>query len=118
MKIEWKLNLERTPWWGGIFERMVASVKSCLRKVIGNAKLTFDELHTVLETSRTPEYVLTPSHLIFGRRIRSLPDESTQQDDDKEGSTATRRRFRNSNKRLAYYWKRWKNEYLANLREK
>ena len=24
-KIEWKFDLERPPWWGGFFERMVAS---------------------------------------------------------------------------------------------
>ena len=44
--IEW--NLERAPWWGGFFERMVGCVKRCLRKVLGNARLTFDKLFTVL----------------------------------------------------------------------
>ena len=44
----WKFNLERAPWWGGFFERMVRSMKRCLRKVLGNAKLTVDELNTVL----------------------------------------------------------------------
>lgn len=29
-KIEWRFNLERAPWWGGFFERMVGSVKACL----------------------------------------------------------------------------------------
>ena len=29
-------NLERAPWWGGIFERMVKSVKCCLHKTIGS----------------------------------------------------------------------------------
>ena len=43
-----RFNLERAPWWGGFFERMVGSVKRCLHKVIGNARLTFDELLTVL----------------------------------------------------------------------
>ena len=47
-RIEWKFNLERAPWWGGFFERMVQSVKRCLRKVLGNARLTFDELLTTL----------------------------------------------------------------------
>ena len=46
--IEWKFNLERAPWWGGFFERMVGCVKRCLRKVLGSARLTFDELFTVL----------------------------------------------------------------------
>ena len=25
MRVEWKFNLERAPWWGGFFERMVAN---------------------------------------------------------------------------------------------
>ena len=41
-RIEWKFNLERAPRWGGFFKRMVQSVKRCLRKVLGNARLTFD----------------------------------------------------------------------------
>ena len=24
-RVEWKFNLERAPWWGGIFERMIKS---------------------------------------------------------------------------------------------
>ncbi|XP_028404090.1 uncharacterized protein LOC114526763 [Dendronephthya gigantea] len=46
--IDWRFNLERAPWWGGFFERLVGVVKTCLRKVIGSAKLTFDELRTIL----------------------------------------------------------------------
>ena len=80
-KLEWRFNLEKPPWWGGFFERMVGKVKRCLRKVLGNAKLTYDELLTTLVeiegtlNSRPLTYaydevgveVLTPSHLIFGR---------------------------------------------------
>lgn len=48
-RIEWKFNLERAPWWGGfLYEYMVRNVKECLREVLGNARLTFDELRTVL----------------------------------------------------------------------
>ncbi|XP_046856074.1 uncharacterized protein LOC124449168 [Xenia sp. Carnegie-2017] len=86
--IEWRFNLERAPWWGGFFERMIGLVKVCLRKVLGNAKLTFDELTTVLAEAEaklnsrplTYEYeevnseVLTPAHLVYGRRIVTLPD--------------------------------------------
>ena len=58
---------------------MVQSVKRCLRKVLGSAKLSFDELSAVLaEVESTlnsrpltyeyeTEQVLTPSHLIFDR---------------------------------------------------
>ena len=37
-RVTWKINLERALWWGGFFERMVRSMKRCLRKVLGNAK--------------------------------------------------------------------------------
>ena len=47
-RVMWRFNLERASWWGGFFERMVRSVKQCLRKVLGNAKLTVEELTTVL----------------------------------------------------------------------
>ena len=67
---------------------MVASVKGCLRKTLGNARLTFDELSTLLteiectlnsrpltcEYNEVEEEVLTPSHLIYGRRLKTLPD--------------------------------------------
>ena len=47
-RIIWRFNLPLSPWWGGYSERMVGSVKRCLRKVLGNARLTYDELSTVL----------------------------------------------------------------------
>ena len=109
---------------------MVASVKDCLRKVLGNARLTYDELVTVLveieatlnsrpltyEYNEVDEEVLTPSHLIYGRRIRSMPDEIVEPDDaaSQDGCTA---RFRYLSTRLAHFWNRWRREYLANLRE-
>ena len=106
-KIEWRFNLERAPWWGGFFERMVVSVKACLRKVLGNARLTFDEFLTVLVevegtlNSRplTHDYneeeheVLTPSHLIFGRRIQSMPDEIAEEPEENESSCSERFRY-------------------------
>ena len=62
---------------GGFFERMVKCVKRCLKKVIGNARLFFDDMLTVLvEVEGTlnsrpltyddnpSEEVLTPFHLI------------------------------------------------------
>ena len=31
-RISWRFNLEKSPWWGGNYERMVGSVKRCLKK--------------------------------------------------------------------------------------
>ena len=83
--IEWLFNVEKAPWWGG---RLIKSTKRCLRKLIGRAKLVYDELSTLLAkvemviNSRPLMYVssediqepLTPSHFLTGRRIMSVPD--------------------------------------------
>ena len=46
--IKWRFNVEAAPWQGGFFERMVKSVKRCLKKVLLNARVTFNELLTIL----------------------------------------------------------------------
>ena len=46
VSIEWRFNVPRAPWWGGVFERLVWSTKRCLRKVLGQAKFSHDELST------------------------------------------------------------------------
>ena len=46
--MKWVFNIPKAPWWGGIFERMVRSTKRCLRKIVGQAKLSYDELLTAL----------------------------------------------------------------------
>ena len=131
-RIEWKFNLERAPWWGGFFERMVGSVKSCLRRVVGNARLSYEELETLLtEVEATLNFrqltyddselngeVLTPSHLVYGRRILTLPDEIVEPEEAKSGNQGTcSARMRYLSLKLAHYWNRWRKEYLVSLRE-
>ena len=38
--VEWQFNVERAPWWGSVFERMIKMTKRCLRKMIGRARLS------------------------------------------------------------------------------
>ena len=47
-RIEWRFNLSCAPWWGGFWERMVGLMKNALKKSVGNAYLTFNELREVL----------------------------------------------------------------------
>ena len=108
-------------------------MKRCLRKTIGQAKLTYDELATaVVEiegilNSRPLSYVssddleepLTPSHLITGRRLLSLPDiiHHTAEEEVKSTPEVLTRRMRHLNYCLTRFWTRWRKEYLLELRE-
>ena len=74
--IKWSFNLEKAPWQGGLFERMIQSAKRCLRKIVGSARLTHDELITsVIEVemilnSRPLSYVSSEE---LGRTTDSIP---------------------------------------------
>eukprot|EP00731_Ephydatia_muelleri_P007453 Em0003g1701a len=134
LRIQWTFILEKAPWWGGFYERLIQSVKRCLRKAIGKARMDFDELVTVLVeveatlnsrpilyvSSEDMEEPLTPSHLLMGRRLCSLPSPVGVSDADPEfGVTSVNltRRMMYLNTVLGNFWKRWKTEYLARLRE-
>ena len=80
-EIVWKFILERSPWWGGFYERLISIVKSSLKKVLWKAYLSYLELYTVLTeienvlNSRPLTYLsdetfcesLTPFHMIYGK---------------------------------------------------
>ena len=115
---------------GGIFERMIKSAKRCLKKSIGKNCLTHDELLTLVTeveavlNSRPLTYVssedttepLTPSHLLVGYRILTLPDPTIPDDSDYTPENLTRR-MSHLAKTLGRFWKRWKREYLLEFRE-
>ena len=132
IRVDWVFNLERAPWWGGIFERMVRSIKRCLKKIVGRTRLMYDELVTVVTeiemilNSRPLSFVssedldepLTPSHLLTGRRLLCLPDPPPDVDPDYGGtSVELSLRARYLNTLLDHYWQRWKREYSLELRE-
>ena len=133
-RIKWYFNLAKAPWCGGFYERLIRGFKSCLKKCIGLARLTYDEVSTVVTeieaifNSRPLTYLyeneleeaLTPSHLLVGRRLLSLSETPQEEDDDGgygEQEDVARRRQRYLNKVLDNYWRRWKREYLVDLRE-
>ncbi|XP_065180252.1 uncharacterized protein LOC135810689 [Sycon ciliatum] len=126
--IQWQFNVEKAPWWGGFFERLVQSVKRCLRKVLGNAYVSGEELVTVLAevectlNSRpltflsTEEWTepLTPSHLLLGRRLRSMPD--AEHIPRAATAEVVRERAEHLQQLIRHSWTRWRREYLLELR--
>lgn len=101
-------------------------VKRRLRKVLGDARLPRRFVYHVnrsgrdLELPSTYEFdevgkeVLTPSHLIFRRRIETIPDEIVEGEEDESRYTL---RFTYLSVRLTHFWNRWSREYMANLRK-
>lgn len=126
--IVWKFNLEASPWQGGFFERMVRSVKRCLKKILLNARATFFELNTLLKeiemviNNRPLTYTyqdftdvpLTPNHLIYGRVLNetsSLKDTIVNEEIDVD------KRKKYVRTLIEHFWSRWLKEYLSELRE-
>ena len=128
--ITWKFIIPRASWWGGFWERMVRSVKTPLKKILGKSCLTYEEIQTVLTeieaviNARPLTYVyeendeplpLSPSHFLIGRRINSLPDISDSTVPRSNKRTLTKM-FRYREQVLNHFWKRWRKEYLLELR--
>ena len=111
---------------------MVGLTKKCLRKVLGKARLWFEELETVLveaegvindrplsyiDTDTTLE-ALTPNHLIFGRRLLVINDgQPVERDSACVGDVLVlNKRVTYRQKVLQHFRSRWKTEYLLALR--
>ena len=99
-----------------------------MRKVLGNARLSSEDLTTILTgvectlNSRPLTYqykegeVLTPSHLIVGRR-HSPFSSNLSADIEIITTDSLTKRFLFLRKTLYHFRNRWKTEYLVNLRE-
>ena len=127
--IEWKFIIDNAPWMGGMYERLIGTVKRCLKKVIGTKRKTFIELQTLLCTVElilnnrpigcdyedNQEDVLSPNHLIYGRRLEITNGfDRVELDDGNQFEFAGRRSLETM---LAHFWKRWRKEYVTSLRE-
>ena len=75
-----QFNLSRSPWWEGMYERLIKNVKKTLRQTLGRATLSFEQLGamiidkgkhsnnrplTYLESDGGDEHVLTPNVLLW-----------------------------------------------------
>ena len=127
--VKWTFNLKRAPWWGGYFERLVQSVKRCLKKILKNAKVTSEELQTVLveiestlnsrpltfASSGEIEEHLTPYHLLCRRRLLAMQDQEEIEISQPNAEEA-RGRVALLERQKDHFWIRWRNEYLLELR--
>ena len=106
-------------------------VKNTLRKVLGNTKLTFQELTTILIevesviNSRPLTYIsdddtveaLTPYYLVFGRNIKNQVKVSNDAEVELNSEQCSER-VKTLQLTLNQFWNRFRTEYLGQLREK
>ena len=120
----------REPLGGvGFFKRLVRSVKRCLKKVMGHSKVNYEEFETLLIevegilNSRPLTYVseefihpLTPSSLRVGRRLLNQVAEVKYRDGGNSAKGLSKRQ-KHLNLVIDHFWKRWRREYLTELRK-
>ncbi|XP_035218315.1 uncharacterized protein LOC118191603 [Stegodyphus dumicola] len=125
--IQWKFNPPTASWWGGWWERLIGILKKLLRRVLGRASLTSEEMNTTLcdceavINSRPLTYVtesdatlmpLSPSLFLQDNQISGVPD----LDDIGHKSLNKRVKYReNLQKDLR---NRFRSEYLGALIQK
>ena len=124
--IQWKFIPERAPHFGGLWEAAVKSMKFHFKRVIGDTKLDFEELTTVLTQIESclnsrpltslPTHddgieALTPGHFLIGQSLESIPDSSFSY-----RSFSLLKRWDLCQSIVHHFWKRWSNEYFVSLR--
>lgn len=129
-KIEWKFIPPYAPWWGGFYERMMKTIKTPLKKILGRSIYSSDEIYTILteveamvnsrpltQVSDEPtelEY-LTPASFLIGRKLINLPVKPIQFKDKSKEKKEVNKILVMQNRTLNMLWKTWREEYVRNL---
>jgi len=132
--VEWHFIPKRAPWFGGFWERLIGLTKSALKKTLGRTHATLESLQTIVveveailnnhplthcSTDIKDMDLITPSHLLYGRSIISLPYQEVQDDqiDDPTygNDTDIRKRAKTQALLFKHFWTRWQREYLTSL---
>eukprot|EP00794_Sanderia_malayensis_P017900 gene17900-19679_t len=126
--IQWHFSPPTGPHHGSVWENGVKSCKFHLKRIVGNNKLTFEELTTTLSQieacmnsrpitasvdSNDDDGIspLTPGHFLVGRPMEAIPNPP------EAGVTkiTTLKRWRLCQTLVHHFWKRWYLEYLNGL---
>lgn len=128
IKTQWHFIPPQSPNFGGLWEAGVKSVKTHLRKAIGDSKLTFEEMSTLLyqieatlnsrpicplSSDVNDVAALTPGHFLIGAPLLASPDSSYL-----DINTNRLSRWQLIQKMHQHFWKRWRVEYLNRLQSR
>lgn len=124
-QITWQFNLSRSPWWGGLYERLIEEVKRTSYKTMGRTHLEYAQVEAVvmdierhlnnrpltyMESETGEEQVLTPNTIMWGQEAYTIEDIELDRDE------VTKLHARLNEKRQ-HVWQRWKMEYVHGLME-
>ena len=124
--VQWQFIPQHAPHFGGLWEAAVKSFKSHLRRVIGNVRLTFEEMTTVLVQieaclNSRPLVVLpltddgiealTPGHFLIGRPLEALPDPALAY-----RKVSILSRWHLCQALIRHLWQRWSADYLDSFK--
>ena len=125
-RTEFRFSAPLAPHWGGVWERMVRSVKTALKSTLGNRRATLEEFRTVLlnaeacVNSRPLTLVsddtkdplpITPAHLNIGRSLMQIPDFLAKD----QWNTKVALQWKTRQRLHSEFWGRWRKEYLTAL---
>ncbi len=127
-QIQWHFNPAGAPHFGGLWEAGVKSIKHHLHRVIGSARLTYEEFQTFIiqiegilnsrplipaSTDPADLSVLTPAHFLIGEPINAFPEPNLT--DMKENHL---QRWKLIQQRQQHFWKRWSSEFITRLQQR
>nr|XP_012143823.1 PREDICTED: uncharacterized protein LOC105662854 [Megachile rotundata] len=127
-QIQWNFIPPQAPHFGGLWESAVRRAKYHLIRVIGDQKLTYEELYTLLTqieaclNSRPLSPIssdphdctpLTPGHFLIGTALTALPEP-----DFTDVRTNRLNRYQLIQQMLQHFWQRWQKEYLHHLQQR
>ena len=94
-EIRWKFNLAKSPWWGGMYERLIREVKKAFYETLGT-HLSFAQFEAVVmdierhlnnrpltyvESDGGGEEVLTPNLIMWGQQCHILEDSRVEEEE-------------------------------------
>lgn len=123
--INWHFIPPHAPNFGGLWESAVKSAKYHLKRVVGEKRLTYEEMYTVLTQvesclnsrplsalSNDPRDLspLTPGHFLIGDALTAYP-----QEDLRTIGMNRLNRYELIGQMLQHFWERWHQEYISQL---
>lgn len=125
---QWHFIPPYSPHMGGLWEAGIKSVKTHLRRVLGDALLTFEEMYTILtqieavlnsrpltpiSNDPTDLRALIPGHFLIGEPLNATPQRNFV-----ETPSNRLTRFQYLTKLVQTFWSRWSREYLSTLQQR